>query len=65
VFCSNDLRSILTTDQEDIVIELPKMLLLPLDDQMAVTRELICPKATRLAFDRSLRRHSVGNLNVL
>jgi len=41
------------------------MLLLPLDDLLAVTREFICAQATRAGLDRCLRRHDVGNLNAL
>jgi transposase-like protein len=41
------------------------MLLLPLDDLLAVTREFLCPQATRSGLDRCLRRHGVGNLNAL
>jgi transposase InsO family protein len=36
-----------------------------LDDLLAVTREFICPQATRSGLDRCLRRHGVGNLNAL
>ena len=59
------LQTTLTEAQEAIVVELRKMLLLPLDDLLAVTREFICDKATRSGLDRCLRRHGVGNLNAL
>jgi hypothetical protein len=32
---------------------------------LAVTREFLCPQATRSGLDRCLRRHGVGNLNAL
>jgi hypothetical protein len=41
------------------------MLLLPLDDLLAVTREFLRPQATRSGLDRCFRRHGVGNLNAL
>jgi transposase-like protein len=59
------LQTTLTAAQEHIVVELRKMLLLPLDDLLAVTREFICPQATRSGLDRCLRRYGVGNLNAL
>ena len=59
------LQTTLAPAQEHIVVELRKMLLLPLDDLLAVTREFICQQATRSGLDRRLRRHSVGNLNAL
>ena len=59
------LQTTLTPTQESIVVELRKTLLLPLDDLLAVTRELLCAQATRSGLDRRLRRHGVGNLNAL
>ena len=59
------LQTTLTTAQERVVVELRRTLLLPLDDSLAVTREFICPKATRSGLDRCLRRHGVGNLDAL
>ena len=59
------LQTTLTPAQEQIVVELRKTLLLPLDDLLAVTREFLCPQATRSGLDRCLRRHGVGNLNAL
>ena len=40
------LQTNLTPVQERVVVELRRTLLLPLDDLLAATRELICPKAT-------------------
>ena len=59
------LQTTLTPAQERVVVELRCTLLLPLDDLLAVTREFICPKATRSGLDRCLRRHGVGNLGAL
>lgn len=59
------LQTTLTPAQQTIVVELRRMLLLPLDDLLAVTREFICSQATRSGLDRCLRRHGVGNLNAL
>jgi transposase InsO family protein len=59
------LQTTLTPAQEAIVVELRKILLLPLDDLLAVTREFICTRATRSGLDRCLRRYGVGNLNAL
>lgn len=59
------LQTTLSPEQERIVVELRRSLLLPLDDLLAVTREFICAKASRSGVDRCLRRHGVGNLNAL
>lgn len=58
----HNLQTTLNVGQEAIVVELRKTLLLPLDDLVAVTREFICPAASRSAIDRLLRRHGVSNL---
>jgi hypothetical protein len=57
------LQTSLTPAQEQIVVELRKMLLLPLDDLLAVTREFRCPQAKRPGLDRCMRHHGIGNLN--
>jgi transposase InsO family protein len=59
------LQTTLTPAQEIIVVEMRKMLLLPLDDMLAVTREFLCRGVSRSGLDRCLRRHGVGNLNAL
>ena len=59
------LQTTLTPAQEAIVVALRKMLLLPLDDLLAVTREFLCEHVSRSGLDRCLRRHGVGNLNAL
>ncbi|GEM_PF-210205 len=55
----------LTPAQQTVVIHLRRTLLLPLDDLLAVTRELICPHVSRSGLDWCLRRHGAGNLNAL
>ena len=59
------LQTTLTPAQERIVVELRKLLLLPLDDLLAVCREFLCPEVSRSGLDRCLRRHGVGNLRSL
>jgi len=59
------LQSTLTPAQEALVVELRKTLWLPLDDLLAISREFICERTTRLGLDRCLRRHGVGNLRAL
>ena len=48
-----------------MAVELRRMLLLPLDDPLAVTREFLNPDVSRSGLDRCLRRHGVSNLNPL
>ncbi len=45
------LQTTLSPAQEAIVVELRKSLLLPVDDLVAVTKEFICPKASRCGLD--------------
>ena len=59
------LQTTLTPAQEAIVVELRKLLLLPLDDLLAITREFLCPEVSRSGMDRCLQRHGVGNLHSL
>ena len=59
------LQTHLTPAREAIVVYLRKQLLLPLDDLLAVVRELLCDKVSRSGLDRCLRRHGVSNLNDL
>ncbi len=56
------LRTTLSEYQERLVVELRKLLLLPLDDLLVVVREFIHPKATRAGIHRTLRRYGVSNL---
>jgi hypothetical protein len=55
----------LTSVQEAVAVELRRMLLLPLDDLLAVTREFLNPDVSRSGLDRCLRRHGVSNLDAL
>ena len=60
--CPKTLKTTLTPEQELIVIELRKTLLLPTDDLLAVTREFINPAVSRAGLGRCLRRHGVSSL---
>jgi transposase InsO family protein len=55
----------LTPEQELIVVELRKTLLLPTDDLLTVTREFINPAVSRAGLGRCLRRHGVSDLRDL
>ena len=59
------LSTTLSEAQEAIVVELRRLLLLPLDDLLVVTREFVNAQASRSALDRCLRRHGVNNLREL
>ena len=59
------LQTTLTCAQETVVVEIRKLLLLPLDDLLAVTREFINPNVSRSGLDRCLRRHGVSRLKDL
>ncbi|MFM2347985.1 MAG: hypothetical protein RL654_2738 [Pseudomonadota bacterium] len=47
------------------MVELRRLLLLPLDDLLVVTREFINPAVSRSGLDRCLQRHGVGSLREL
>lgn len=59
------LSTTLTPAQEIIVVELRCLMLLPLDDLLAVVKEFINPAVSRAGLDRCLRRHGVSNLREL
>lgn len=61
----HQLHTALSADQEDIVVILRRLLLLPLDDLLVVTRQLIFPTLSRSSLIRLLKRHKVNSLNVL
>lgn len=61
----NKMYTTLTPEQELIVVELRKTLLLPTDDLLAVTREFINPAVSRAGLGRCLRRHGVSDLRDL
>jgi hypothetical protein len=58
----NKIYTTLSPEQELIVVELRKTLLLPTDDLLAVTREFINPAVSRAGLGRCLRRHGVSDL---
>ena len=62
---AHQLATTLTSAQEFVVVEPRRMLLLPLDDLLAVTRGFLNPAVSRSGPDRCLRRHGVSNLNAL
>ena len=51
--------------QEAAVVEFRRILLLPLDDLMAVTRGFLNPDVSPSGLHRCLRRHGVSNLKAL
>jgi len=59
------LQTTLSEAQEAIVVEWRKLLLLPLDDLLVVTRAFINEKARRSGLNRTLARHGVSNLRSL
>ncbi|WP_287914746.1 IS481 family transposase [Tibeticola sp.] len=59
------LQTTLTPAQEAVVVELRRLLLMPLDDLVAVVKEFIEPKASRSAIHRCLSRHRVNKLHAL
>lgn len=59
------LHTTLLPVQEAIAVELRRLLLLPLDDLLAVVREFINPDVSRAGLDRCLRRHGVSSLREL
>jgi len=54
-----------TPVQEIVVVEIRKLLLLPLDDLLVVTRKFINPEVSRSGLDRCLRRFGVSDLRAL
>jgi transposase InsO family protein/transposase-like protein len=61
----NTMRTTLTPEQELVVVELRRTLLLPTDDLLSVTREFINPAVSRAGLGRCLRRHGVSSLLAL
>lgn len=56
------LSTTLNPIEEQVVVELRRTLLLPLDDLLVVTREFINKGVSRSGLDRCLRRHGVSRL---
>jgi len=63
--CPDKMYTTLSPEQELIVVELRKTLMLPTDDLLAVTREFINPAVSRAGLGRCLRRHGVSDLRDL
>jgi transposase-like protein len=63
--CPDKMYTTLSAEQELIVVELRKTLMLPTDDLLAVTREFINPAVSRAGLGRCLRRHGVSDLRDL
>lgn len=61
----NKLSTTLSPAQEAIVVELRRLLMLPLDDLFVITREFINEKVSRAGLGRTLRRHGVSQLREL
>ena len=59
------LHTTLPPEQEEIVVELRRMLLLGVDDLLVMVRRFIKPTMSRSALDRLLRRHDVSRLSEL
>ncbi|MBC7738424.1 MAG: hypothetical protein H7245_14690 [Candidatus Saccharibacteria bacterium] len=59
------LQTTLTPAQEAVVVELRRILSLPLDVLLAVCREFLNPDVSRSGLDRCLRRHGVSNRKAL
>ncbi len=62
---SHTLKTTLTPMQEYVVVELRKMLQLPLDALLQVTQEFINPMASRSGLARCLKRYGVSRLTDL
>lgn len=63
--CPKTMNTTLSAEQELVVVELRKTLLLATDDLLAVTREFINPAVSRAGLGRCLRRHGVSDLRDL
>ena len=59
------MHTTLTPAQELIVVELRRLLLLPLDDMLSVTRAFINPLVSRSGLHRCLVRHEVSDIQRL
>lgn len=62
---AHNLKTTLSPEFEEIVVELRRTLLLGIDDLLVLVREFIDPEMSRSALDRMLRRHGVSNLRDL
>jgi transposase InsO family protein len=64
-FIQSTIQTTLSDEEEYIVTELRKSLLLTLDDLLVVARRYINPKLSRSALDRCLRRNNLTPLSKL
>ncbi len=62
---AHQLATTLTPAQEAVVVELRRMLLLPLDDLLAVAREFLNPDVSRSGLDRCLARVAFNRPHIL
>ncbi len=63
--CPHTLNTTLSSVEEELVVELRRSLLLPLDDLVAITQQFINASASRSGINRCLVRHGVGCLRDL
>ena len=61
----HQLHTSLSSAQESIVVMIRRLLLLPLDDLLVITRQLVSPTLTRSSLNRLLKRHEVNSLKAL
>jgi transposase InsO family protein len=59
------LHATLSPEQEEIVVELRRTLLLDTPDLLMLVREFICPTMSESALKRMMRRHGVSSLRAL
>jgi len=59
------LHTTLTPEQEEVVVELRRTLLLDTGDLLMLVREFICPTMSESALKRMMRRHGVSSLREL
>ncbi|WP_047395827.1 hypothetical protein, partial [Chitinibacter sp. ZOR0017] len=64
-YCPHTLHTMLTLEQEIIVVELRRLLLLPLDDMLVITWEFINSAASRASLYRCFSRYGVNQLKDL
>jgi hypothetical protein len=62
---AHTLHTTLSDAQELIVVELSRLLELPLDDLLVVTRRFINPDVSRSGLNRLLQREGLGSLRAL
>lgn len=63
--CPDRLQTTLSVEQELLVVEQRKLLFLPLDDLLVITRKFIHGGANRSGIARTLKRHGVASPNTM